>query len=950
MAELSTKYQSREVESRWYSEWESKGYFKPRSDREGKNPNHKRYGIVIPPPNVTGILHMGHALNNSIQDILIRYHRMKGEDTLWVPGVDHAGIATQNVVEKKLAKEKITRHALGREKFLEEVWKWKQAHGATITKQLRRLGASCDWSRERFTLDEGLSLAVREAFVTLYERGLIYQGNYIINWCPRCQTALSDEEAVHKEVQGGLYHIKYPLKGTVPQKGDRLLEQVGVDHIVVATTRPETMLGDTAVAVHPEDERYKHLIGKKVILPLLGREILVIADEFVDREFGTGIVKVTPAHDPNDFEMGQRHHLPQINVMHPDGKINAHGGPYSGMDRFQARKKIIEDLEVQGFFLRRDSHLHAVGHCYRCDTLVEPYLSKQWFVKMKPLADKALKAHREGKTKFYPDRWTKVYTNWLEHIRDWCISRQIWWGHQIPVWYCDPCQMLEDPNAICHSEDGRRPDKESKILHPVKSGTQDDNLKTPAGVIVSRETPTKCPNCGNTSLKQDPDVLDTWFSSWLWPFSTLGWPEKTEDLSYFYPTSDLITAPEIIFFWVARMIMAGLEFRGEVPFSRIYIHGTVRAQTGLKMSKSLGNAIDPIEVIEEMGADALRFSMIMLSAQDVYLSREKFEVGRNFTNKLWNASRFVLMHANSQTPNGTPFPAGFDSLFLPSRWILSRLHHIRETLERHLLSFEMAQAAAELYHFVWNDFCDWFIELSKPSLLSSNVEEKKQTQEVLCFSLEQILRLLHPFMPFITEEIWQQLKSLSGQKVPHGTVWPETLMLAVWPLEKETKFFENAEAEASIDILQRSVGGLRDIRARLGLPPSQALPAIFVSPQDKVRDLLKHFETQIKVLARASELRFEKNYSKSSGFVGNAFPDFEVLVKIEGLVDPVKERERIEKKISESKDYVTRLREKLRDQQFTQRAPAGLVEKEKAKLADAEKVLKAHQEHLALFQ
>ncbi|MBI4372945.1 MAG: valine--tRNA ligase, partial [Candidatus Omnitrophica bacterium] len=621
MTELPSRYDSKTVETKWYSLWEKSGYFTPKID-----PQKKPFTIVIPPPNVTGILHMGHALNHTIQDILIRWQRMRGVPTLWVPGVDHAGIATQNVVEKKLAQEGKNRHQLGREKFIEAVWKWKEEYGSTIVKQLRRLGASCDWLRERFTMDDMLSRAVREAFVTLYERGLIYRGDYIINWCPRCQTALSDEEAVHQEIEGALYYIKYPIASTVPGTAgtgspnlsnlSRNVPGTVIDYVVVATTRPETMLGDTAVAINPKDERYQHLRGKKVILALLNRTIPVIEDEFVDPDFGTGIVKVTPAHDPNDFAMGTRHKLQFLNVLNPDGTINQNGGPYQGLDRLEARKKIVHDLEAQGLFVKRVSHGHAVGHCYRCHTIVEPYLSKQWFVKMKPLAEKALKAHREGKVKFYPERWNKVYVGWLENIRDWCISRQIWWGHQIPVWYCANC-------ANKHSN---------------------------KGIIVTRQDLDKCPVCGSRELKRDPDVLDTWFSSWLWPFSTLGWPssgaaslpEKAEDLSYFYPTSVLVTAQEIIFFWVARMMMAGLEFMAEVPFHSVFIHGTVRVEGGKKMSKSLGNIIDPIEVIDEMGADALRFSLMMLAATDVYLSREKFEMGRNFTNKIWNATRFVL--------------------------------------------------------------------------------------------------------------------------------------------------------------------------------------------------------------------------------------------------------------------------------------------------------------------
>lgn len=904
MPELSSRY-SPEIESKWYKIWETKGYFKPRSDREGKESSKDRYVIVIPPPNVTGILHMGHALNNSIQDVMIRYNRMLGKDTLWVPGVDHAGIATQNVVEKKLAKEKLKRQDLGREKFLEEVWAWKEEHGNTITHQLRKLGASCDWSRERFTMDEGLSKAVRECFVRLYEDGLIYQGNYIINWCPRCQTALSDEESEHKETKGGFYHIRYKVVG----KGDVCAKE-NEDHIIVATTRPETMLGDTAVAVNPEDERYKHLIGQKLILPLIGREIPIIADAYVDSEFGTGLVKVTPAHDPNDFEMGKRHDLEQINVMHPDGKINDNGGAYSGMDRFEARKKVIKDLEEQGLFVKKEAHTHSVGRCYRCETVVEPYLSKQWFVKMKPLAERALKAHKEGKTTFYPDRWTKVYTNWLEGIRDWCISRQIWWGHQIPVWYCG--------NSKCILKETDAPP-----------------------FFVSRHDLIKCPECGSEDLKQDPDVLDTWFSSWLWPFSTLGWPdEESEDLNHFYPTSDLSTAPEIIFFWVARMVMAGLHFKGEVPFSRIYLHGTVRAEGGLKMSKSLGNSIDPLEVIEEMGADALRFSMIMLSAQDVYLSRNKFEVGRNFNNKLWNASRFALMNLEDFKEGGQKL--NFDPKDLPitARWILSRLEAVTEEVNKHMAHFGLAQATSELYHFVWNDFCDWYIELAKPALDSSG-NDRAQTQAVLFFVLERSLKLLHPFIPFVTEEIWQILKGMAVDK----DSWQESIMLASWP-KKEN--FRDEEAEKLFKALQDAMTGFRDVRANINIPPSQKLDGVISVSDDKLKKVFSDYRGALEKLGKFN-LKVEKDFKAGKGYVGNAFADFKVFIHIEGVIDPEKERPRIEKKIEEMRKYVSSLSGKLSNENFVKNAKPEVVDRDRKNLADAEKKLKAQEEQLALF-
>ncbi|MBU9888407.1 MAG: valine--tRNA ligase [Candidatus Omnitrophica bacterium] len=950
--ERDKQYNSKNVETKWYSLWESSGYFRPQSDgvagtedqrlaardkKQGSQVSGLKspvYVIVIPPPNVTGILHMGHALNNSIQDILVRWNRMKGADTLWVPGVDHAGIATQNVVEKKLAKEKKTRWDLGREAFLQEVWKWKEAHGSTITRQLRRLGASCDWSRERFTMDEGLSKAVREAFVTLYERGLIYRGNYIINWCPRCQTALSDEEAAHKDVQGGLYHIKYPIAG---KSGP--YEKMGEDHIVVATTRPETMLGDTAVAVNPEDPRYKHLIGKKIVLPLVEREIPVIADAFVDPEFGTGIVKVTPAHDPNDFAMGHRHGLVQVNVMTPDGKINENGGAYKGMDRFEARKKVLHDLEALGLFIKRDSHLHAVGHCYRCDTVVEPYLSKQWFVKMKPLAEKAIQAHEQGKTVFYPDRWTKVYLNWLHGIRDWCISRQIWWGHQIPAWYCKSCATRNAQST--------RKDRESQRCALTVA------RETEAGIIVAREKPLKCPTCGSTELKQDTDVLDTWFSSWLWPFSTLGWPateasagtsENKSDLKKFYPTSDLVTAPEIIFFWVARMIMAGLEFCDEVPFRRIYIHGTVRAATGLKMSKSLGNSIDPLEVIDEMGADALRYSLVMLSAQDVYLAREKFEMGRNFTNKVWNACRFVLMQLEDfKEASADPAQFGKAALSLPNRWILSRLEEKTAEIERHLGQFGLAQAASELYHFVWDDFCDWYIELAKPMIQGQDGVLKRQTQQVLFFVCERVLRLLHPFMPFITEEIWQKFK----EKVPlaEREHWPATVMFAAWPHGE--KIFEDRDAQKAVGMLQRAVSGIRDLRSRFQIPPASKLRAVIACKDPEVLEVLRAFEREVKTLARLEMLECAREFRKEKTMVANAFPEFDIFIATEGVLDLAAEAQRIRKKLKETEQWVATLRKKLENPSFAEKAPHEILQKEKEKLEDAQKLCLSYQSQLA---
>lgn len=900
--ELPSRYQPKESEINRYQWWEQSGFFKPQSDA-GKKTG-MPYVIVIPPPNVTGILHMGHALNNSIQDILIRFQRMNGRDTLWIPGVDHAGIATQNVVEKKLAKEKKKRQDLGREKFLEEVWRWKEEHGNTITSQLRRLGASCDWSREHFTMDQGLSSAVREAFVTLFERGLIYRGNYIINWCPRCQTALSDEEAAHQEVQGGLYHLKYPLAG----KGNSC-EILGEDHVVVATTRPETFLGDVAIAINPKDERYQHLLGKKAILPILKREIPIIADDWVDPEFGTGFVKVTPAHDPNDFEIGFRHQLPQINVMHPDGKMNELAGPYAGMDRFDARKKIVADLEAEGLFVKKDIHKHAVGHCYRCNTVVEPYLSKQWFVKMKPLADKALKAHRQGKTVFYPDRWTKVYLNWLEGIRDWCISRQIWWGHQIPVWYDEAGDFY-----VARSE------KEALQMAQSKRGR-------------------------DVSLRQDPDVLDTWFSSWLWPFSTLGWPENTKDLKHFYPTSDLSTAPEIIFFWVARMIMAGLEFCGEVPFKNIYIHGTVRAANGQKMSKSLGNAIDPIEIIDEMGADALRMSLVMLSSQDVYLSREKFEMGRNFTNKIWNASRFVLMNLEGFQKAEKNLSFDRKDLPLSCRWILSKLQKTYELVPEQVKDFNLSEAASSIYHFIWNDFCDWFIELAKPTLQSSDSKEKEKIRAVLFVALEKSLRLLHPWMPFVTEEIWQALKKIATDQ----SSWPESISVDHWPAAQEKEFYD-AEAEEVLGRVQEAVTAVRDLRMRLSMQPSEQLEIAIASEN---KDVLKSFEPfipQLKVLGKLKHIEFrQEGVIKEKGWLGKVCLHFRVFVRFEGALDIEKEKAKLIKQIEETQRWIDGLNKKLENKDFAKNAPKDVYQKEMLKRNDAELLLKSQKELFDLF-
>ena len=877
--EMSSRYRPGEVESRWYKVWEERGYFN--ADRD---PSRKPYTIVIPPPNVTGILHMGHALNNTYQDILIRYHRMLGYNALWMPGTDHAGIATQNVVERKLAKQGLRRQDLGREKFLEEVWKWKEEYGSTIIRQLKRLGASCDWRRTRFTMDEDYSYAVRYVFVHLYKKGLIYQGNYIINWCPRCHTALADEEAPKKETAGKLYYVRYPIAG---EEGR---------FITVATTRPETILGDTAVAVNPNDERYKDLVGKKAILPILKREIPIIADEYVDPEFGTGAVKITPAHDPDDFWVGKRHGLDAPVVIDSHGKMTELAGPYAGMDRFECRKKIVEDLRKEGLLEKVEDYLHNVGHCYRCDTVIEPYLSRQWFVKMRPLAEPAIKVVKEGKIRFIPSRWTKVYLNWMENIQDWCISRQIWWGHRIPVWYC------------------------------VKDGERTD-----CPPIVEMEDPKACPNCGNTNLVQDEDVLDTWFSSWLWPFATFYWPkddpEVKADLDYFYPTNTLVTAPEILFFWVARMIMAGLEFMGEIPFSDVYLHGTVRDDTGRKMSKSLGNIIDPLEIIEEMGADALRFSLISITAvgQDVYLSRSKFELGRNFTNKIWNASRYILSRLDDSVRD---LEWREDLLLLEDRWILSRLYKLVEGVNRALPNYRFNESANNIYDFFWHQFCDWYLEVTK--ITEGKSEEVQRNQEkILAYVLEVFLRLLHPFMPFITEEIYQLLRERFSLSY-------ETIMKANYP-QKAGRLDEEAEEE--FEQVKSLIALLRNQRAEVGLKPGDRPDLVVVT--ERWMSLFEEQKETVKFLARLGKVEVKTSLKeRPRQALAGVLPGIETYLILEGLVDVEKELKRIEEQIRQNRDAIEKKEKLLANENFVKRAPAQVVEGEKKKLEDLKDALK----------
>ena len=900
--ELRSKYTPRDIEEKWCALWVDTSVF-----HATPKPNKKPYTIVIPPPNVTGILHMGHALNNTIQDVLIRVRRMQGYEALWMPGTDHAGIATQNVVERHLAKEGLKRQDLGRAAFLKRVWHWKEEHGSTIIRQLKRMGASCDWSRERFTMDEGYSDAVTEVFVQLYKKGLIYRGDYIINWCPRCQTALSDEEVSHRDLDGNLYYIKYPLKklrvsGVKPQaKKSKTISPrpLVLDHIVVATTRPETMLGDTAVAVNPKDKRYKNLVGQTIILPLMEREIKIIADEMVDKKFGTGAVKVTPAHDPNDYSLGKKHGLDFINIMNPDGVLNAQAGGYAGMDRFEAREAILEDLKERKLLERIEPHKHAVGHCYRCHTIIEPYLSKQWFVKMKPLSKPAIKVVRTGEIKFYPKRWTKVYLNWMENIKDWCISRQIWWGHRLPVWYCKNCQSLNP----------------------------DD------GIIVERVSPQACPVCGSQEITQEEDVLDTWFSSWLWPFATFGWPflshpskendvshalgdARRKELDYFYPTSSLVTAPEIIFFWVARMIMAGCEFMGKIPFSDVVIHGTVRDVEGKKMSKSLGNSIDPLDIIKEYGADALRFSLIAIAASgsDIFLSQERFEQGRNFSNKIWNASRFILMNVKEGA-----WDERIDkkALKIQDRWILSELNDVVAKVERAIDAFQFNEAVNLLFAFFWHSFCDWYLEIAKIDIQDEN------TQSVLLYVLKKSLLLLHPFMPFITDEI--------SSKLP-GEKKYETIALESWPVLD--KSWQDKAAVSLMDWVRKCVFQLRFMRHDLKLPTTAGIRVrLWTKPNKKkmleeVAGIIKHLAL-IDVLEIVTHEETLKN--SLSALIDE---DLHVYLLLEGLVDTEKERERLKKEVAELKNQARKKQELLGNKNFVKSAPAEVIEKEKARFEE----------------
>ena len=917
MTELAKAYEHKEVEKKWYSFWESGGYFHA-PDEAGKKP----YCIVIPPPNITGVLHMGHGLNNTLQDVLIRYKRMDGYAALWQPGTDHAGIATQNVVEREvLNTEGKTRHQIGREVLIERIWKWRGEYGDRILNQLKALGASCDWERTRFTLDDGLSKAVRECFVRLYDEGLIYRGKYIVNWCPRCHTALADDEVDHADEKGHLWHILYPFASKSEVRGQKS-ETAKREGIVVATTRPETMLGDTAVAVNPKDERYAHLIGQLVELPETGRHIPIVADDFVDASFGTGAVKVTPAHDPNDFQIGERHNLPRINVMNEDATMSDEAPEkYRGMKRDECRKALVEALEKLNLLEKIDDHDHAVGHCYRCKETIEPWLSDQWFVKMRPLTEKAIRATEEGKVHFHPERWEQFYMQWLDNARDWCISRQIWWGHRIPVWYCtepyDGTMVRSYDGTETHGKNDRR----TKV--PTYQRTE-------CPPIVSRETPTKCPKCGGTELVQDEDVLDTWFSSALWPFSTLGWPDETPVLESYYPTATLVTDRGIIYFWVARMVMMGLKMMGEVPFSDVYIHGTILDETGRKMSKSLGNGIDPLEVIEKYGADAMRFSLMVLSTegQDLKLSESKFEMGRNFCNKLWNAARFAMMNLEDAPDKAPPEK----DLNLADRWIITELQNTIITVRDQLDEFHFSIAAHTLYQFVWNDFCDWYVEAAKLHLNDKDdAKGRAATQHTLKYVLSEILKLAHPFLPFITEEIWSHLNP--GDK---------PLIVTSYPKKPKDRPY-SAYAGLFNNGVKSCVASIRNIRGESNVPPAKRIP-LSISVIDAA-DWSPYYDQLIpyvQFLARVDRHIYCKPGEEPPDVkkaATNIAAQQTVYIPYSGLIDIAAERTRLAKEIGRAENEIALTAKKLSNKSFTDRAPADIVDREKKKNADAEERL-----------
>ena len=856
---MAKGYEPEQVEQKWYEYWEENNLFgaKRRSDDDP-------FCIVIPPPNVTGSLHMGHALNNTLQDIMCRFKRMKGYNVLWQPGTDHAGIATQNVVEKDLASRGTDRHTIGREKFIELVWDWRKKYGGVIINQLKRLGCSCDWSRERFTMDEGLSRAVREVFVRLYDEGLIFRGDYIINWCPRCHTALADLEVEHEETDSYLYYIRYFFE-----------KQDG--HLTVATTRPETLLGDTAVAVNPEDERYTDLSGTHVLLPVLGKVIPVIFDRYVDTEFGTGALKITPAHDPNDFEIGNTHKLERIKVIDENGRMNELAGPYQNMDRFECREKILDDLRQAGLLEKTEPYRHATGHCYRCKTMIEPLLSKQWFVKAGQLAKDASQAVKDGKTKISPANWEGVYFEWMDNIKDWCISRQIWWGHRFPVWYCEECGEI----------------------HVVK------------------EDPVNCRSCGSVNIVQETDVLDTWFSSALWPFSTLGWPDSTDELKTFYPTSVLVTGFDILFFWVARMMMMGIHFMGDVPFKNVYIHALVRDAEGKKMSKSKGNVIDPLEVMDQFGTDAFRFTLAALAAQgrDIKLSEERILGYRHFVNKIWNAARFVLMNLEDEVNTGSDNR----HYTLPDRWILTRAGQVSMDVAQAIEDYHFNDAAGLCYQFVWHEFCDWYLEMAKHSLYGKDRARKESSRATVQDVLMAVLKLLHPFMPFVTEEIWQKLP---------GT--EDSIMIAEFP--EASNFMEDKDALKEMDLLMGVITGIRNIRGEMNIPPSKELSILIDVADNEESDILNRNLPHIRSLARVDEVSFASEVPKPEASATAVFGRGQVHVLLKGLLDFEEERKRLRKEIKKIEKDIESSNKKLSNSNFMEKAPAEIVAKVKEKV------------------
>ncbi|MFQ5839752.1 MAG: valine--tRNA ligase [Candidatus Methylomirabilales bacterium] len=924
-------YEPREVEARWYTFWEARGYF-----HADENSLNHPYCIVIPPPNVTGSLHMGHALNNTLQDILIRWRRMQGYNSLWMPGTDHAGIATQNVVEKQLAREGLSRYHIGRHTFIERVWKWKAESGGTIIRQLKQLGASCDWVRECFTMDPPRSRAVTEVFVRLFEDGLLYRAERLVNWCPRCQTALADIEVVHEEVEGHLWSIRYPFAED-PRNG-----------LVVATTRPETMLGDAAVAVHPEDLRYRDVVGRTVLLPMVGRKLPVIADRAVAKDFGTGALKVTPGHDPSDYEIGARHGLRPINAFDEKGRItgaflvddagerieNAQAQRYVGGDRYEVRRNILEDLRTNGLLVKEESHRHAVGHCYRCHTVIEPFLAPQWFIRVKPLAEPAIRVVEAGRVRIIPDQWERNYFDWMHNIRDWCISRQIWWGHRIPAWYCltcDAANIVKTAHAVGFVEEGGRPPQPTRETYIFLPEAQP---------IVAREKPHGCPRCGGRDLVQDPDVLDTWFSSALWPFSTLGWPENTSELRTFYPTSVLVTGFDILFFWVARMIMMGLRFMGEVPFRQVYIHALVRDEEGAKMSKSRGNVIDPLTVIDKYGADALRFTLAALAAQgrDMKLSEDRIEGYRLFCNKVWNAHRFVAMHltdGDRSAMEAEPVPPR-STLDLTDRWLMSRLQDLVDGVTKALEEFRFNDAAGQIYQFLWHEYCDWYLELVKSRIVRANhAPDPAGGRRLLVHGLEVALRLLHPFMPFLSEAIWQQLPRRG-----------ESLTIAPWP--EPDPAWRDPEAVGATETMMEVIRAIRNIRSETRIPPSTWL-TVQIRAHGEAAATIQATRHYILALARAERVEVDAALTRPTCSAHTVVREMEIYIPLTGVIDVTKELSRLERELQKTEKEFERLTRKLANEDFLRRAPDEVVAKEQAKLQglrDTREKLKAHREML----